>query len=429
MLAGIGGLAAGALLAGKANAGPLNPPPGPIAPTPGPEPRTPINATTTPGDANAVYRITQPGSYYLTGNITGAAGKHGIKVVASNVSIDLMGFEIVGTPASLDGVSSDGNFVRAVTVANGGIRDWGQHGVSLAGFYHRAFGVAVSGCGQSGISLALNATFEHCRASGCGTQGFKATDNAVFCSCSAHSNTQPGFEAGAGAVAKSCISQGNAKEGFKLGGASAVRSCVGKDNTDHNFIVGDGATLTNCTATGSTSKGGFSTGSASLAGCVATGNILDGFSIGSGSTLTGCAASSNGQVGISAAFNSTVVDCTAYLNGRDGIRTSGGSLIARNMCANNGTNPSALSRAGIYANGNGVRVEGNNCINNGTGIQTFTGGCFIVRNTCRASTIRNWDVSAGNICLVVNAAPAGAIQGNAGGLPPGSTDPNANFSY
>ena len=38
--------------------------------------------------------------------------------MASNVSIDLMGFEMVGTPASLDGVSSDGNFVRAVTVAN-----------------------------------------------------------------------------------------------------------------------------------------------------------------------------------------------------------------------------------------------------------------------------------------------------------------------
>jgi hypothetical protein len=61
LLAGIGGLAAGAFIAGKANAGPLSPPAGPIAPTPGPEPRIAINAVNTPGDANSLYKITQPG--------------------------------------------------------------------------------------------------------------------------------------------------------------------------------------------------------------------------------------------------------------------------------------------------------------------------------------------------------------------------------
>jgi len=68
-----------------ASAGPLNPPAGPITSTHKTltevEPRIPISSTTTPGDATSLYRISQPGSYYLTGNITGQAGKHGIYIV------------------------------------------------------------------------------------------------------------------------------------------------------------------------------------------------------------------------------------------------------------------------------------------------------------------------------------------------------------
>jgi len=64
---------------GTASAGDLNPPPGPVAPTMKSlsevEPRIAINATNTPGDADSLFKITQPGSYYLTGNITGVAGK------------------------------------------------------------------------------------------------------------------------------------------------------------------------------------------------------------------------------------------------------------------------------------------------------------------------------------------------------------------
>ena len=47
------------------------PPAGPVASTPGPEPRTAVNAASTPGDADSLYRITQPGSYYLTENLAG----------------------------------------------------------------------------------------------------------------------------------------------------------------------------------------------------------------------------------------------------------------------------------------------------------------------------------------------------------------------
>ncbi len=100
MLAGIGGLAAGAILTGRAQAGPIDPPAGPIIPTGKPltevEPRIAISSTNTPGDADSMFKITQPGSYYLTSSITGVIGRHGIKVAASGVTIDLNGFIMRG---------------------------------------------------------------------------------------------------------------------------------------------------------------------------------------------------------------------------------------------------------------------------------------------------------------------------------------------
>jgi hypothetical protein len=60
------------------------------------EARIPIDATRTPGDASATFRITAPGSYYLTGNITGQSGKVGILVLANDVTIDLNGFSLIG---------------------------------------------------------------------------------------------------------------------------------------------------------------------------------------------------------------------------------------------------------------------------------------------------------------------------------------------
>ncbi|MBS0198470.1 MAG: hypothetical protein JSR77_17095 [Planctomycetes bacterium] len=103
------------LAGASAIAGPLDPPPGPVAPTGKTlaeiEPRTAINATNTPGDATCSYRITQPGSYYFTGNIVGVAGKNGIKISlgpsGGSVSISMKGFTLRGVPGSLDAIVWD----------------------------------------------------------------------------------------------------------------------------------------------------------------------------------------------------------------------------------------------------------------------------------------------------------------------------------
>src|SRR6187397_3128637 len=78
------------------NAGDLNPPAGPVGSTmknlSDVEPRIAVNATNTPGDADSVFKITQSGSYYLAGNITGVSAKYGVEIAASGVTLDLNGF-------------------------------------------------------------------------------------------------------------------------------------------------------------------------------------------------------------------------------------------------------------------------------------------------------------------------------------------------
>lgn len=76
------------------------------------EPRIPISAATTPGDLSSKFKITQPGSYYLTENIT-SNFKHGILIASKDVTLDLSGYRIysswtlapIGTNFDFDGIS------------------------------------------------------------------------------------------------------------------------------------------------------------------------------------------------------------------------------------------------------------------------------------------------------------------------------------
>ncbi|MEL6329151.1 MAG: hypothetical protein AAFR38_05780 [Planctomycetota bacterium] len=88
-----------------AQLGPLNPPAGPVADTPELEPRTVLSAVNTPGDADSVFKITQPGSYVLTADVVVPAGQVGVDIAANEVSIDLNGFTIRGDGTAEAGIS------------------------------------------------------------------------------------------------------------------------------------------------------------------------------------------------------------------------------------------------------------------------------------------------------------------------------------
>jgi len=309
--------------------GPLTPPGAP-APTMKTldqvQPRTPIDATHTPGDADSLFKITQPGSYYLTANVTGVSAKYGIEIAASGVTVDLNGFDLVGVPGSLDGVAVTPLNLVNVNVRNGSVRSWGGNGINL-------------------LDAATSAT--------------------------------------------------------------NVADIVASQNAGGGIKMGFGGTITRCTCYNNTGFG--------IAGA-------------SGTVITECASNTNGSHGITTGSGCTISRNTVRSNVGDGINFFNQCLVLNNTCSLNGNG--AGDGAGIHATigGSDNRIEGNNCTGADRGIDVDTAGNIIVRNTCSGNT-SNWEVVAGNVILVVNATAAGAVSGNSGGTAPGSTDPNANFSY
>jgi hypothetical protein len=145
------GIPVAIVIAAVSLAGPLDPPAGPIAPTyktlAEVEPRIAINAANTPGDTHGLFRITQPGSYYLTGDIR-PAGLTAIEVAASNVTIDLNGFTIDG---SAGGATSFGVFFQGagnVVIRNGTIANCGSFGIN---------GTSLSSCTLIDLAILDNA--------------------------------------------------------------------------------------------------------------------------------------------------------------------------------------------------------------------------------------------------------------------------------
>jgi hypothetical protein len=85
-----------------------------------------LMGSVTPGDAPGFpITISQPGSYKLDGNLTVPSGGTAIEITVPNVSIDLNGFSIVGTPAQTPtsfGIRYTGPLpAKTITVRNGHI--------------------------------------------------------------------------------------------------------------------------------------------------------------------------------------------------------------------------------------------------------------------------------------------------------------------
>lgn len=114
------------------------------------EPRTPVDAIHTPGVGGIQYFITQSGSYYLTTNIVGMSGDIGIYVGASNVTLDLNGFSVLGGPGAFYGISLGGGN-SDIIVRNGGVSGW----ITEPGIYNNAQRVTLEHLHVSGNASGL----------------------------------------------------------------------------------------------------------------------------------------------------------------------------------------------------------------------------------------------------------------------------------
>ena len=176
--------------------------------------------------------ISQPGSYKLGENIQGLGFQHGIDITTSGVTLDLNGFEIVGSEVG----SWDGIHVAAsahdITIRNGRIRLFTGSGINAFSSERcRIERVDVRNTPAGGIICGNNAFVERCSAQ---------TVTVAF------------------AV------------GVSVGTRSKVMDCTA-DGCYTGFLAQGQSQVTNCNASGSTFAGYYLLGNARPTGCIATG--------------------------------------------------------------------------------------------------------------------------------------------------------------
>lgn len=385
----LGALAAAALAA-LANAGPLAPPIGPVESTyktlAQVEPRTEIGPVNTPGDADSLFKISSPGSYYLSRDWRGVPDKAGIEIAADDVTIDLNGFTLRGVPTADSGITTFATVRTNIRIVNGVVTDWGQDV-------------------PSGIELW-------------------ACTNVHVRDVTARDNGQMGIWVGTNSLVESCLVFSNDGDGIRAGGLSAVRSCLASANGGFGVLVSTESTILDSSASLNGSGGFFTSSGSVLSRCFASRNDGSGFHLNDGADISRCAAWDNDLHGFETG-SAVITRCNASRNGSDGIRVTGPSLVEGNDCYLNAGN----GAAGILVNASNCRLRDNHLVMNDVGIDIDGTGNFVVRNTADGNGT-NYDIVAGNyVGRLVSPPASAAVIGDTGGSGVGTTDDLANFAY
>jgi len=266
------------------------------------------------------FEIKTPGFYYITRDLN-ATGT-GITVSADNVTIDLMGFSLIG-PGSGTNFGIYMNDRRNVEIRNGTIRNFGQHGIyemaQQTAMGHRVLGVRTVGNGGSGILLyGSDYQIKDCTASNNGDDGIFAGRNSL--------------------VTRNTVAE-NKGNGIYGNGSNLVVENVAKNNKRNGICAVGGSTVIRNNSTGSTQDGITVAAGCTVINNTATFNSGNGISVGpgtyTGSTVKGNTSASNGQDGIAIGADALVIENIVYSNQNYGISFAHSCLVDRNVAVDN----------------------------------------------------------------------------------------------
>jgi parallel beta-helix repeat protein len=261
------------------------------------------------------YTITQSGSYYITANLTSTS--NGITVNADNVTIDLMGYSLIGPGTCCIGIYMDGR--SAVEVRNGTITNFlvfGVGEVSSAGKNHRVIEVRAVGNGSDGIYLNGSGHF---------IKDCTASDNG----------SDHGIHAGQGCTVTGNIVYNNSFTGINTGSGTTIMGNTVYGNGSFGIYAGDGCTVTDNTVYNNGASGLRAGEGCTVMGNTAYNNVGHGIQANDGCKVTGNTARNNDSDGIYASYGCTVTGNTAGLNQNHGIELAGNSLVDGNTAYDN----------------------------------------------------------------------------------------------
>ena len=326
------------------------------------EPRTPIT--------NLPYTITQPGSYYFTGNLSGSSG---IVIQASSVTLDLMGYELAAVaPSFTSGLRAEG-IQTNITIRNGSVRGWLGQGVNMFN--------------------ARNSLFEHLRVSDNQQVGILTGSGNVIAFCTAMGNGHNGIAAGSGNLVRDCVASTNGNTGIVTSERSVILNSVAANNLNFGMGAGSFSRIENSVAHGHAFDGFNLTGeNAVIANSTASLNQRYGiyYFLGSGGEVRQCTVVTNGQIGIWGGPGCLIRDNNVRNNGEDGILARANSVVINNLCVGN-------AESGIRVqSGAGVRIESNQVNQNDTGILVLDSGNLIIKNSAHANNSNGYVITGGN---------------------------------
>jgi parallel beta-helix repeat protein len=286
------------------------------------EPRIPIPASVTPA---STFVITEPGSYYLTGDRLSSGT--GITIEANDVTIDLMGYRLTGEGAhagNWKGIYIYG--YHNVEIRNGTICHFGGGGVYAYGKGHRVINIRALSNGQAGyyrgIYVYADGLVKDCTITGSTCDGITVITNCIVTGNIIYDNRGYGIYSGA-----ACTITGNTAYDNKFSGTVAYDGM--------GIYAGSG-----CTVSGNAAFKNENDGIRALPGCTVTRNAAyynqgNGIYAHDACVLTANNARENKQTGIRAGVGCTVVGNTAYKNQYHGIEVTAHGLVDQNTAYDN----------------------------------------------------------------------------------------------
>jgi len=305
--------------------------------------------------------ITNSGAYVVIANLVCTNNGYGIIVQADDVTIDLNGFTLSGSPGSQSAIKVNGS-PSHLFVRNGTIRGWGVSAVDAMGGRN---------CRYEDI-LAFSNGFNNTMAA------FQFGTNTVAARCVAFTNKNAGFTIGQGSKIENCAAMNNGGMGMILSRCCVLTGCTFSENSVHGLYSKESCLVSDCLSVSNSGMGFYLDWNSSVSHCAAAHNASEGFLAGRASTISGCSALRNGSHGFNIFNGSVISESSAYQNGGCGIRAYADASIRACVASENASD--------------GISAQGGSCVSDclavlHTNINTcgisLQGGGKASGNTCR----------------------------------------------
>jgi parallel beta-helix repeat protein len=377
-------------------------------------------------------QINASGYYKLAQNITGCAAHDGIVLNATDVHLDLNGFELKGP----GGAGLENGITNTIagpsSLENGSVTEWGGYGINW--YAGRISHITVKHAGytgspdRQGISITFGGVLNDCYVTQSGSGNLEAVyaGASTVTNCTIVTNLKTGLRL-YNSVAKGNSVFNNLKNGIVGSGQSIIEDNVASSNSFAGIVGSSESKITGNVVNGNGTNGIELSGNDSVVDRndvgenTGVGILVNSTFVGNGeaNVISNNNSSQNGSYGIQTeGRHNTITGNTASRNGNNGIYAHlGASLVANNTASTN-------TGTGIAVPNGGARIDSNQADHNTVAGITWFGGvegvCTVIRNSANTNgaspyTATNF-INGGGGCDVAPITTAAAMVSPVGNI-------------